>query len=352
LVPLKVDAQFKDVNGHDHNLTEIFNMIVLSGPPTAMSLSYVGTAQDSSKAKFIDRWALTVTDRYNNLVNTHPAVSTGALVGFIQDSSHTATNAQNYLYFEPGASGGDINATDNTFTAPNGVFANVDQTNDILTVFGSGYTYQASGKWDIQTNSNSVLDLVDDYNDTFVSDLGFAIGHNYRQVTCDPGVERVANVYTDGNSSIIDDSGSLIVNIEYDYYLVGKDAMLWVNLVGVSGSGNQARLGEAQKVTLRGNGIEGESFAYPKGYSGKVRLKVKISNTVEYYRNARFGYTISVGDDTNWSFVEDSMGNGISSCADSLGNDTDGIAYVDVNITGSATAGTLSLVNMLLGNEF
>ena len=347
LVPLKVDAKFKDANGDDHNITEVFNMLVLSGPPTAMSLSYAGTSQQSDRAKFTDRWVLTVTDRYNNLVNTHPAVSVGMLAGFIQDSSKTVANTPNYLYVEPGVNGGSLGATNNTFTAPNNVFDNVDQTNDYLLTFGNGYTYPASGKWDINTNSSKVLDLIDDYNETSVNKLGFAVGHNYRQDTCRQGTEWVANVYTDDSSRIIKDNGSLGLNVEYDYYLVGKDTMLWANLIGTQNTtGHRVRLGESRKITLRGDGITGESYSYPKGFTGNVTLNVSIANTVEWYRNANFFYKVTVGDETKWNLVGDSMGNGVTSC---LNN---GIAYVTINITSAGKAGTVSLTNMVPANEF
>ena len=346
IVPIKVEASFKDVNGKVQNLTEVFNVTILSGPPTAMSLSYAGTTQNASKAKFIENWVLTVTDKYNNLVNSNPSISMGMLAGYAKSSGTTA-NSAGYLYYPP-SSGGTLSAgTPDKFTATSGVFSNVDQVNDILVLFGNGYTYNASGKWDINTNSASTLDLVDDYAGANTSGLGFAVGHNYRQDRCNEGSEWVANVYPQNNNYILDATGSMVLQVEYDYYLVGKSVMLWANLVGEH-NGATVKIGEAKKVNLRGNGLSGESYTYAKGYTGTRRLYISVADTVEWYYNANFGYNVEVtGDGTSWSVTGTSMSNGITSCTAS------GRAYVDVTITASPdSGGTITLSNVLPANEF
>jgi len=347
IVPIKIDAVFLDVNSKIKTLSEVFNILVLSGPPSAMSLSYAGTDQIAEHAKFVENWVLTVTDKYNNLVNTNPAVSMGMIAGFAQDSSHTATNIPNYLFFSPGTKGGVINPDTDTFTAINDVFTDIDLQNDILVTFGNGYTYNASGKWDISTKSATVLGLRDDYTSANTANLGFAVGHNQRDETCsDSGAGVVANVYPLNDNYIIDSTGSLILKVEYDYYLVGKSTILWVNLVGKDYATDETvKIGEAKKVTLRGSGLDGESYSFSKGFQGMVRLNVSISNTVEWYKNANFAYKVSLkADNTSWNIVGTSMDNNITSCYHS------GIAYVDVNITAGGD-GTVSLENVLPTSE-
>ncbi len=350
IIPIEVEAVFTDVNGDLRTLTKIFNVIVLSGPPSAMSLSYAGTLQDIDNAKFIEKWILTVTDKYNNRVNTSPLVSMGMLAGFAQDSSGDATDSDaNYLYFNPD-NGGTLDPVNDNFTA-NAVFGDVDDGNDILVTFGDGYTYQASGKWDIIKSSNdSELLIEDDYEyDTETSGLGFAVGHNYRQNVCDPGAgEHVANVYPQDNNFIIDETGSLIINVEYEYYLVGKSTMLWVNLVGKDYSSNETiKIGEARKVTLRGQGLVGESFEYPEGFDGDVILSVLVANTVEWYYNAKFSYKIkATGTNTTATFIKTSRDTYMSCTENS------GIAYVRVHISAPESAGTVKLVNLRIANEF
>ncbi len=348
---IQVDAVFRDVNNREQNLSKVFNILVLSGPPSAISLAYAGTEQDAARAKFIEKWVLTVTDKYNNPVDSNPGVTMGMIAGYAQDSSGLAENIAEYLYFNPGVQGGTLSAASDDFTAPNGVFNNVDFDNEVLVTFANGYTYPASGKWDIDplSSTSNTLALKDDYINTDTPELGFAVGSNYRQDTCEPAIEWVANVYPENNNFIMNDQGSLIINVEYDYYLVGKSTVLWVNLIGEDYASNATvKIGEARKVTLRGQGLESEIFTYAEGYSGIVRLNVKISNTVEWYRNANFSYHVMVtGKDTPYVVVGHSMLNGITSCNNS------GIAYVDIEVTAPAGGdGTISLTNVIPTNEF
>ena len=353
LLPLEVEAKFKDANGEEQNLTKTFNLVVLSGPPSAISISYVGTKEDKENAKYIQTMVVTVTDKYNNLVDSNPAVSMGVLAGYAQDSSGKANNSAGYLYFRSrdNAHNGSINASNNKFTAQDEVFENVDQTNQYLTIFGDGYVYDVSGKWDIQVDTNKTLDLVDDYNGSDTDKLGFAVGNNFRQDMCEDGVGWVANVYpTDKGNYSISDNGSMKIDIEYDYYLTGKDVVLWVNLVG-SHDGNITRIGEAKKITLRGNGLTSETYSFSKGFQGEVKLHIMVSDT-EYLKNSNFGYSVKVdSDDANWTVIDDSMEHNITYCYGDQ-NQT-GESYVDINFTSpTPKAGTVSLQNLIIGNEF
>ncbi len=349
LIPIKVDAIFNDDNGNEQNLTKQFNIIVLSGPPTAMSLSYAGTSQNSDTAKFVENWVLTVTDKYNNLVNTSPAIAMGMITGYTQ-SSATTSNIANYLYYGSSVNDGNISdgATD-TFTSSRDAFDNIDLVNDKLVLFGgTGYRFAAYGKWDIDSFTSNKITLKDDYSGADISGLSYAVGHNFRNEWCS-GSPVVANVYAKDNNNILPTTGSMIVQVEYDYYLVGKSVVLWTNLIGENNN-STAKIGIGEKITLRGNGLVGETYQYAKGFEGVVRLNVNIADTVESYDNANFAYAVIVtGDDTNWTIKGDSMIDGnITDC--SLNN---GIGYVDVNITDPAgSAGEIKLVNVLPSSEF
>ncbi|WP_434580306.1 hypothetical protein MLC52_10230 [Sulfurimonas sp. NW15] len=367
ILPLKVTAVFTDSNNNQQTLTKVFNIVVLSGPPSAISFSYAGTDSQSKQndAKMIEHWVITVTDRYNNLVNTNPAVSMGAIVGYVQSSPFTASNAGNYIYYEPNEVNGTLSSTNNNFTTTANVFDNVDQTNDYLVTFGDGYTYNASGKWDINTNNSNTLDLKDTYEGNDTSNLGFAVGHNYRQDTCEFGTEWVANVYPqDAGNYVIDSTGSMRINVEYDYYLVGKDVVLWANLIGKQYDNNTTvKIGEARKITLRGTGLVSPSFAYSTGFQGLVHLPIMINDTSEYYKNANFSATIIItGVDVNWTVVGTSMDLGSNGQNVNIKPYTDatmyscnygGVAYVDINFTSpSLISGTVSLTNLKIMNEF
>ena len=354
LIPIRVDAKFKDVNNKDNNLTKVINIVVLSGAPTAMSLSYAGTSQDSVYAKFIENWVLTVTDKYNNLVNTTPTVSMGAIIGYAKSSAVTA-NVADYLYYNATANDGNLtDANPDTFTSTKAAFGNVDLVNDKLVLFGGdGYKFNAFGKWDIDTISadNKSLTLKDDYNGTTVSGLAYAVGHNFRNETCS-GTPVVANVYAKDGNNTLGSIGSMIVQVEYNYYFVGKSIVLWTNLVGESNN-TLVKIGLGRKVTLRGSGLTGDSYNFVKGGTGIHRLYVKINKTVEYYKNANFGYTVEIsGDGNNYNVIGTSMDQNITSCKDGNGKDSGGVAYVDINITDANNSGVVKLVNVLPSKEF
>ena len=301
IMPIKVETVFTDENNKEQKLSEVFNIIVLSGPPSAMSLSYAGTLNEgdeyeeaNKRAKFIEKWVVTVTDKYNNLVNTNPSVSMGMMADYAKSSANTG-NSEDYLYYLPSEGNATISLNGisvNSNIGSSDIFKKVDQTNDYLVTFGNGYTYNVSGKWDINTNTNdSTLDLVDNYDGITTSRLGFAVGHNSRQDASREGVEWVGNVYPENKNYIIDDAGSLIINVEYDYYLTGKDVMLWINLIGKNYiDDTTVRIGEAKKITLRGQGISSyiEFCSIPAGEIGLCKFCAKINGTSESYRHARF----------------------------------------------------------------
>lgn len=357
LVPIKVEAIFKDSNGDEQSLVEVFDIVVLSGPPTAMSLSYAESLQKSEYAKFVENWVLTVTDTYNNLVNTNPSISMGALVGYAT-SSATTSNSREYLFYNNAIGSATLSdANPDTLTTSANAFDNVNPEYDKLVLFGgNGYRFKVFGKWDIdEIAASNKLTLLDDYNGEDVSDLGFAVGNNFRNEVCS-GNPVVANVYAKDGNNVLGSDGSMIIQVEYDYYLVGKDIILWSNLVG-SDNRKDGRIGIARKVTLRGQGLESPVFEVSSGYNGIISLPVNISGTSEDYKNGHFDYSIaaSPGIVVN-SIVGSSMDN-IYECGfvtnDALGKDNIhyGRAYVDVDITATIN-GTIQLKNINPKNEF
>jgi hypothetical protein len=348
ILPLKVDAFFKDSNGDDANLSKVFNVAILSGEPSAMSLSYAGSRLDKANSKFLETWILRVTDKYNNLVNTNPLISMGMLAGYvIDDDAKSSVNADGnkdgYVFFNP-SHGGTISKTNKNFTAQDNVFDKVDQSNDILVTFGNGYTYNASGKWDINTNSATVLDLVDDYDGNDTSNLGFAVGHNYRQDKCEEGSEWIGSVYPEDGNFTMDSTGTKRITVEYDYYMVGKDVMLWTNFIGKQYDTNQTvRIGEAKKITLRALGLKADVDShkvYKLAKNQIVRFNIYINETTQWYRNANFGGLIETSDSVRVNSVKFS---GVDDC----------YAYVDVSVSEDEnTTGSVSISNLMIMNEF
>lgn len=352
LVTLEVTAVFIDIKGDTKTLIQNFNLIVLSGPPSAMSLSYVSTVHTTeliNRAKFVERWALSVTDKYNNPVNTNPAVAMGMIAGYADNGVVSALHTDKYLMYSPinvGDPTGTIDPVADTFTATASVFGNVDLSNDILVTYGLGYVYNASGKWDIETEAGTILGI-NDYNSSTTSGLGFAVGNNHRQKVCATD-KAVATVYPDDGNYTIDDSGSILLNVEYDYYLVGKSTMVWANLNGKDyQTDSMVRIGEAKKVTLRGLGLNARnpSRTIAKGTSVTQSFILEITDTMVLYRNAYFSYSIETTGSVGCSFVRSSESD-ISDCSN------DGVAYVTLSCSGGTDGGTVSLTGALASEEF
>lgn len=347
IVPIKVETTFKDANGKDQNLSKVFNLTILSGPPTAISISYAGTDIDKDKAKFIEKMIVTVTDKYFNNVNTQPAISAALIAGYTRD----ALSGQRLYFTTQGVSTATLDPVADTLTVNGGIdLSNVDSATDIVATFGNGYTYQASGKWDIASlNGTSTINLGDDFNaSSSVTGLGYAIGHNYRQDTCRDGEEWIGYVKVnnpDGN--VLTKDGYVEVDIYYDYYLTGKKTVLAVNILGKDvHSGEMTRLGEARAHVLRSTGFNADTVSVPASFDGNVTIGVHITNTGEWLRNANFGYNLKTSDKIRVNQVR-TVGN-VGTCL------YDGISYIEANITNtdSTAAGTITLDSILIGDEF
>lgn len=349
VIPLRADVRFKDLNNEEKTISKVFNVVVLSGPPTAMSITYAGTTQDKEYAKFEEHLVLTVVDKYFNPVNTSPAVHVGAIVGYATDGDGNGVG-NNYLFVEPDQvkaatlnpdDGGSVTLTSGAANT----FANLDENNDVVAVFAKGYNYNASGKWDFIPNANNKITLVDQFDGNSsvpVTNLGYAVGHNQREDICNPGTSYVGNVVVDGDQPILDSLGRAKLTLSYDYYLTGKNVVVWVNLVGYQADiGKITKVGTAKKIFLRGSGFEGsESITYGKGNSGTISIIPQIKGTGEFLRNSYFGVTISNTGTASFTKIYDSRDD-IYDCGGS-----NGIAKVTYSYTNSdvnATAGTLSL---------
>jgi len=386
--PVKVHVDFTDANGIAKSLDTIFNITIFSGAPTAMSISYVATDQDATHSQFIEIFSVKLTDKYNNPVNTKPYIHVGAIAGYAKDptqyapikaavddtrngnptaipasayfttsklyngnlialredaevTSYTANQAQ--IKLEANTLGGVSTSYDLT---------NLDIYNNTIVTFGDGYVYHKSGKWDINSVSGADTIIVDEkYSDTTTGyDMGFAIGNNFRQDTCKFGQEWVLTTESDDGTYQVDENGYARVKMPYDYYLVGKDVIVYANLIGdvLGANDDTLRVGEAKKVTLRGHELEAipsEGWVVPADSNGTYAFKFKLKDTVEWYRNANLG-----------RIVYKSTGDGVTcylnTVTDYRNCENGGLvaAYVDCNNT-AADAGSVIMEDSIVGIE-
>jgi len=298
LLPININIEFTNANNELNNLNIKMNVTVFSGPPTALSISYVGVEHNATIGKFIEKFAVSATDAYNNPINTRPYISTGAMVEYAVDgisSTGERTTHSPRLWHGRLDSKAKIVAVGGNkaqLEVPNDTFKYIDFNNDKLVLFGKGYVYEALGKWDIRPNSDNTLDLVDDYYGITRDDLYYAVGHNNRQDLCsNDGREYIGKMMSDTYQ--LDENGNVLIEFAYDYHLTGKDIMVWVNLTGYQADTKEmTRIGEAQKHTLRGMGLVSlERYTLP-GLAEDVHCHFEIQHKdiPEHYRNAHFAW--------------------------------------------------------------
>jgi len=376
LVPLKVVVEFDDLNGQHKTLTKIMNIRVMSGPPSAISISYVGTTQDVERAKYIETLAISVTDAYGNKVNTHPNITVGAVVGYTvdgQEASNKESNETKRLFHGKSAiendhANGMITPLDDhkaefsdSTAARSNVFKYVNaegRNTDKLLVFGAGKNYEAMGKWDFAKSDNHTLRLEDNYFGVERTGLYYAVGHNYYQDQCrDDGREWIGN--TDSDSYQVDEEGTVTVKYAYDYHLTGKDALIWVNLDGLQpDTGKKTRIGEVTKHTLRGTGLEQEpsgGYSLQKGVGPDSNVTATFiiwhENAPERYRNAHFSYAIASGSTCGYEKVISSNPFDARTCNN--GVSSDGTSYVTFHIWSAPDKGcTFNLDRIMTSREF
>lgn len=376
IAPIRVNASFTDTNRKSKTISTLISVPVMSGAPSAISISYVGTEEDEARAKYEEKFAVSVTDEYGNRVNTRPYISLGAIVGYAVDgreASNKESASTRRLYYgksdiEQGLANGRVdplgdesanttnfedmtNGRTNVFKWVNAEGANSDK----LVVFGKGKNYEAMGKWDFSKIDDNTLKLADDYHGLFRGDLSYAIGRNYYQDQCmDDSREWLGT--TDSETYQLDEEGTVIVSYKYDYQLMGKDALVWVNLNGYqSDTGKITRLGEVTKHTLLGQGLR----AIPEGTISIDANKTEPT-TVTYeiwhqgaenvpYRNAHFGVRELASNDCTILRVESSNQVDARTC----GALREGRSYITYTLQASEEKGcTFGIGDILVADEF
>jgi hypothetical protein len=352
LLPIKIDVTFDDNNGESQSISIMMNLSVFSGPPTAFSISYVGVEHNATIGKYIEKFAVSATDAYNNPINTRPYISTGALVEYAVDGSNldgVRTTTSPRLWHGANDSKGKIEQLGgNTaqFVASTDAFKYVDIDNDRLVLFGAGYVYEALGKWDLASVSDNTVELKDSYYGTDRDDLYSAIGHNNRQDLCSEDAREYIGSMKSSTYQL-DENGNVLIEFEYDYHLTGKDIMVWVNLTGYQADqGIVTRVGEAQKHTLRGYGLMSrETYTLASGAKNVILpFYIRHENVPEFYRNGHFAFAYhgcqvdSIIDYSNWYDARD--------CRNE-------VVYVDLNVSNPKKDDcTIQLVNIEVSPEF
>lgn len=353
LIDIEIELSMLDKNGKTLDITERVGITVLSGPPTAMSINYVDSDKVQENGQYTEGFVINLTDKYDNPVNTQPKISVGAMAGYAKESIVNAATS-GLLYAAPkgvntNAAGVIGRENGNAILDVSGGYdlSQIDLSNDYLVTFGNGYSYHASGKWDLDSIETTRLTMKDTFNALNAEpNMAFAVGHNYRQDRCRFGKEWIATVDSRDGTYQADKEGNIHGLISYDYYLMGKDIILYANLIGtLNEEGKEYRLGEATKTTLRGDlvAVPEKGYTVPKGAVGRIaNFDIHHADSGEWYRNANFGYALEITGDAQCSLVGESD---YRTCTN------DGIAYVTYSCS-AIEGGSISVVDVTPAREF
>jgi hypothetical protein len=242
-----VTANYVDNLGETHDMNSTVTLTILSGEPTAFSINSTGVEYNFETKWFEQKFLISASDKYNNIVNTKPQINISAMADFTRDS-----NGNRLLYgnFSPikGKLIADKDTHKATFESDSSDFSKIDINRDFLFLFGGITSYEALGKWDIDPYSNleTSLDLKDSYYGDSHNNLGFAIGHNYYKEICSSeSKEWELKVDSTDGTYKLDNDGKTYITLKFPAYMIGKKIAIGVNF-----SGKQKRSGEVHFETL------------------------------------------------------------------------------------------------------
>lgn len=270
LAVVEVIIEYKNLNGVPKSRGQLFTVAVLSGEPTAFSINSAGVLYNFLTKQFEHTFIVQATDLTGNPVSTTGVINVSAMASFAKDAA-----GREMLY---GRHSGGISAT----LSPNNGKAslaltgatpfnttNIKLNRAYVAIFGGVETYEANGKWSIENIvSANTLNLNNQYHGGAHEELGMAIGYNYRDKFCTSAFEEsVVVVDSSDGKYLLDVNGRTFVTLKYDSYMIGKRAMVLVNMTGLNPNTNKViRSGEVHETTLSFvKDLKGDSIKVPEG---------------------------------------------------------------------------------------
>ncbi len=315
LSDIKVTINYKTNKGASRELIRTYAIAVLSGPPTAISITSAGVSYNFEEKWFEHKFLISASDKYNNKINTSPTIAAGVMAGYAKDSNGDrmiyGQNSKRDLGIYANLTGSTAQVElDAVSVAPFSTFdtitlQGVDLSRDIVAIFGNVRTYEANGKWEIDSVSNaSKLILSDSYEGEDYAGVGFAVGHNYRSNLCSSEyLEYQVKVDSTDGTYKLDNEGKTFVTVKFPAtYMPGKKVGLMVNLISENPeTGKQLRGGEVKFTTLQSfQGLSGLSTSIPKGTTVEVTHYGFVeTGTVDVWRLNNSTFSCNTTDSTN-----------------------------------------------------
>ncbi len=247
VVNFDVSVNYTNNRGEVYDLNTTTSLTVLSGEPSAFSINSAGVEYNEKTKWFEQKFLVSASDKYNNVVNIKSKISVSAMADFAKDE-----NGNRILYGKFASTKGQIVAdkesSSASFKVDREIFGNIDTTRDFLFLFGSVDANEALGKWDIDpyNYTKKTLGLVDSYHGNSHNNLGFAVGHNYYNEICS-SESKEWELKIDSTDGIyqLDNEGKTYVTLKFPAYMIGKKIALGVNF-----SSKSKRSGEVHFETL------------------------------------------------------------------------------------------------------
>ncbi len=85
LVDLKVDVTYINNRGEEYDLNKTLSLTILSGEPMAFSINGVGTVYNPDTKWFEQKFLISASDKYNNIVNIASKINISAMAGFVKN---------------------------------------------------------------------------------------------------------------------------------------------------------------------------------------------------------------------------------------------------------------------------
>ncbi len=347
---LVVTITYIDSNQVEKTIEKTFSISVLSGPPTAFSINDDGISYNFDTKQFEHKYIIQAVDNSGNHINTEGIINVSAMASFAADATpremlygrHAKNNDGISATLSSVGDKGQIQITGITpFDA-----THISTNRAFVAVFGNVDTYEANGKWNIDAIlDNHTLSLGNQYLGTNYSELGMAVGYNYRDKICSSSYEEsVVLVDSTDGTYVLGTDGKAFVTLKFDAYMIGKMTAVLVNMVGYDpATGASRRSGEVKFTTQASNeGIKGGTINIPEGSNNiAVRLYGEIDTGTDdsyWLRNATFSCDVPTLE--NARIDSGPVKNDPTSC------NGDGIAYLEYHVTADAGAsGTISFDN-------
>jgi len=247
VVNFYVSANYTNNRGENYDINTTTSLVILSGEPTAFSINSTGVTYNFDTKWFEQKFLISASDRYNNIVNTPSKINVSAMADFTRDK-----NGKRILFGKFSNTKGEIITDKEThkaiFKSNANTFSTIDTDRDFLLLFGDGTTYESLGKWSIDpyNNTDNTLELTDLYYGDNHNNLGFAVGHNYYNEICSSeSKEWELKIDSTDGTYQLNDEGETYMTLKFPAYMIGKKIALSVNFSGI-----KKRSGEVHFETL------------------------------------------------------------------------------------------------------